>query len=299
MSDIKLNKALLRSLPLPEHGGNVDKDARGRALAIGGCTEMPGALLLSGVAALRAGAGKLQMATCASVAPMLALAVPEALVVQLTECDAGSGSGFGADNIEILCRRLPATDAILVGPGLAAGDAAHEFTRAILSADLGDAGLVLDAAPLAAIKSLRPLLHQRGGATVLTPHAGEMAAMLGINRDEVLADPAGIAARAAADLQAIIVLEGPNTVVAAPDGRLFRFAGGGVGLATLGSGDTLAGIALGLMARGAPPLSAAIWAVYVHGKAGKRLGKRIGRVGFLARELLAEVPRVIASVENA
>ena len=91
----------------------------------------------------------------------------------------------------------------------------------------------------------------------------------------------------------MIALKAGDTVIAAPDGTLLLYRGGGVGLATGGSGDVLAGIIGGLLARGAAPLVAAGWGVWLHGEAGRRLGERIGPLGFLARELLAEIPRLM------
>ena len=89
------------------------------------------------------------------------------------------------------------------------------------------------------------------------------------------------------------VIKGQYSYIVSPGGRAFRFEGGGVGLATSGSGDALAGIVGGLCARGADPLTAALWGVYLHGEAGRTLAERIGRIGFLARELLDEVPALM------
>jgi NAD(P)H-hydrate repair Nnr-like enzyme with NAD(P)H-hydrate dehydratase domain len=128
---------------------------------------------------------------------------------------------------------------------------------------------------------------------VILPHAGEMAGLLGWTREQVEADPEASARRAAETLGVVGVIKGPCSYVVAPDGRCFRFEGGGVGLATSGSGDTLAGIVGGLCARGADPLTAALWGVYVHGEAGRALSDRVGRVGFLAREILDEIPAIV------
>ncbi|WP_426167055.1 NAD(P)H-hydrate dehydratase [Sandarakinorhabdus sp. DWP1-3-1] len=294
MSDpVLIDRTLLRTLPLPAHDGEVDKDARGRALIVGGCREMPGALLLSGVAALRAGAGKLQLATAARIAQALAMAIPETFVIGLAEDDVGAvAASAGA----VLAERVAHCDALLIGPGLAAGDAAAALAVNLLKG--ADAvAVILDAAPLAGIARVEARLQTLTQPAILTPHAGEMASMMAIDRAEVLADPIAMATRAARRFNAIIVLKGSTTIVAAPDGRLFHYHGGGVGLATSGSGDTLAGLATGFAARGAEPLSAAVWAVFVHGEAGRRLGRRIGRVGFLAREILDEVPGVIGAIE--
>jgi NAD(P)H-hydrate repair Nnr-like enzyme with NAD(P)H-hydrate dehydratase domain len=122
------------------------------------------------------------------------------------------------------------------------------------------------------------------------PHAGEMARLLECEAMRSSADPLGAARRAAETFGVVAVIKGQFSHIVSPDGRAFRFEGGGVGLATSGSGDTLAGIVGGLCARGADPLTAALWGVSLHGEAGRRLSRDVGRVGFLARELLDLVP---------
>ena len=128
---------------------------------------------------------------------------------------------------------------------------------------------------------------------VITPHAGEMAQLLDKSRDEIEADPLA-AARIASDLLgAVVVMKGAESHIVGPDGDAWLFKGGGVGLATSGSGDVLAGLIAGLLARGADPARAALWGVFLHGEAGRRLGQRQGRLGFLAREIAAEVPMLL------
>jgi ADP-dependent NAD(P)H-hydrate dehydratase len=108
-------------------------------------------------------------------------------------------------------------------------------------------------------------------------------------------DPAGLAQEAARRFQATVLLKGPETWIACPREGLLRYPGGGPGLATGGSGDVLAGIIGGLMARGAAPRLAAAWGVWLHGEAGRRLAERVGPLGFLARELPEEIPRLLAT----
>lgn len=283
----------LASMPLPRHGDDADKDERGRILVIGGSRAVPGALLLSGVAALRAGAGKLQLATVASAAVQIGVAVPEALVMALAETDAGDIAPNALDGI---AHRLCRCDALLVGPGMLDEDAATAVTRTALAAD-GPA-FVLDAGALCNLRGEASALHRHHGRVVMTPHAGEMARMMGLGVEEIAADPAAIAARAAAELGVVIALKGGRTVIATPDGRTWQYSRGQVGLATSGSGDTLAGVIAGLLARGADPHAAAIWGVYLHGEAGNRLSQTRGPVGFLARELLAEIPALMAELAS-
>ena len=119
---------------------------------------------------------------------------------------------------------------------------------------------------------------------ILTPHAGEMAHLCGRSKQTVSADPQGTALEAARRWNAVVALKGATTVIATPDGRLWTHCGGEAGLATSGSGDTLAGIIGGLAARGATPEQACAWGVVLHAGAGARLASR-GPLGFLARYL--------------
>ena len=130
---------------------------------------------------------------------------------------------------------------------------------------------------------------------ILTPHHGEMAALTGLPLGEIGGEPATHALAAAERFGAIVALKAERTVIAKPTGEVLLFEGGCPGLATGGSGDVLAGIAGGLAARGADPLTAIAWAVWLHGSAGRVLAERIGATGFLARELLPKIPRLMGS----
>jgi hydroxyethylthiazole kinase-like uncharacterized protein yjeF len=288
---VALTPDLLRGMPLPRHSDGEDKDGRGRVLVVGGSVEVPGGALLAGIAALRAGAGKLQIATCRSVAPALAVAVPEARVIGLDETAEG---GIAAAAAEALAGRCGRCDALVVGPGMMDGDAAATLTEDLLARDIAE-GFVLDAAALYGLRGI----GGRAGRVVLTPHAGEMSRMLDIPREEVRADPLAAARRAAADLQAVVAMKGACTYVVTPQGQAWACDRGQVGLATSGSGDTLAGIIGGLLARGAAPVAATLWGVFLHAEAGAALARSRGRVGFLARELLAEIPPIMAGFDQA
>ncbi len=289
-----VTRALLRRIPLPRPDDRGDKDARGRVLAVGGSAQTPGAILLAGVAALRAGAGKLQLATVRSAAAALGVAVPESLVVALAETRGGEISGEVA--ARALVERAAQVDALLLGPGMTSERAAHAMVRALVRRVGEETTLVLDAAAVTALRDDDDVLLALHGRAVLTPHAGEMATLLGIDKDAVEASPAVCAVNAAQRFGAVVALKGPESWIAEPDGTLYRYAGGSVGLATSGSGDTLAGIVAGLAARGASAAHAALWAAYLHGEAGEVLARRIGPIGYLARELLGEVPGIMWKV---
>ena len=280
---------LLRAWPLPQPDEAGDKDSRGRVLIVGGSPEMPGAMILAATAALRSGAGKVQIAICRSIAPHVAVTVPEARVFALPETRAG---GIDPSAAAELAERANQAEATLIGPGMV--DEAG--TRALLEEflpQLDQIVLVLDAIALSCGMHMKMALAGCAADRILTPHAGEMATMLGLDKAAVMTDAPGVARQAAARLGAVIALKGGTTYIAAPDGALYQYPDGDVGLATSGSGDTLAGIVAGLAARGVSPLQATIWGVYLHGAAGNQLAKRMGRLGYLARELLDEVPRVM------
>lgn len=284
-----LNRDLLRRYALPHHPDDSDKEERGRLLVVAGSRELVGAALLAGIGALRAGAGKLQIATAASVAIPLAVAVPEARVVGFAETEDG---GFDPAGLGKLIGLIEGTQAVMVGCGLQHGPALDAMLDALLACGL-DVPLVLDAAVLGSLAPRASALRAwRGGAVVL-PHSREMARLLECEPEEVEADPLAAARRAASHFNVVALVKGQFSYIAHPDGRAFRFEGGGVGLATSGSGDTLAGIVGGLVARGADPLTAALWGVYLHGEAGRTLSKEVGRIGFLARELLDRVPALL------
>jgi hydroxyethylthiazole kinase-like uncharacterized protein yjeF len=168
------------------------------------------------------------------------------------------------------------------------GAAAAAFVPGVLRM-FADATVLLDALAMDSVPSL-PRLAQ---SVILTPHAGEMAHLTGMDKDEVLAQPQAAATRQSADWGAVLALKGASTCVAHPDGRCWRHESRTPGLATSGSGDVLAGIIAGLAARGAPPEQAAVWGVALHARAGQRLARRTGSVGYLARDLSSQVPALM------
>jgi hydroxyethylthiazole kinase-like uncharacterized protein yjeF len=295
---IAITSELLRTWPLPraEDGAEVGrgKESRGRVLVAGGSIEVPGAIVLAGVAALRAGAGKLRIATCRDVAPAVAVAVPEARVIGLPQSESGDIDPAGAAR---LASAMGGVAAALIGPGMLDIATVQELMRRLLP-QARDTALVLDAGALSCLAERKEALRHLDDAVVLTPHTGELALMLGREEDDVTRDPLGSARGAAAELRAVVTLKGARTYVAAPDGTAYCYADGPIGLATSGSGDTLAGVIAGLLARGAEPAQAAVWGVYLHSGAGRVMTARMGKVGFLAREVLAEIPALLAQFDE-
>jgi len=292
----------LRDWPLPQPSFDGDKEVRGHVLIVGGAREMPGAVMLAATAALRAGAGKLTIATAASVAPLVAMAIPEARVIGLAETANG---GFTIEAARKLGELAGKVGAMLVGPGMQDEGATAELVHALLPRFVGTA-LVLDAAAMSAVRmagephlldEAKDMAHFRFAEPVLlTPHAGELSHLTGEDKDALAADPVASATHAAKRWNAVVALKGATTVIAAPDGQRWQHEGGNIGLAISGSGDALAGIIAGLAARGATLPQAAAWGVALHASAGEQLSIKYGVLGYLAREISAEVPGLLRTL---
>lgn len=281
---IAVDDALLRQWPLPEPDGDADKEDRGRVLVIAGSREVPGAAILAAEAALRAGAGKLAVATPASAWTLVAQALPEARVIALPETAAGGPSEQSLGLLHDLARR---TAAVLVGPGMMDAAGTSAFVRGLLPL-FGRSRIVLDALAMDALAGMSAF----DVPVLLTPHAGEMAHLSGLARGDIEARPLAVAREYAARWNAVLALKGATTCIAAGD-VAWRHEAATAGLATSGSGDVLAGLIAGLAARGASLEQAAVWGVALHARAGERLARRIGPLGFLARELAPEVPALL------
>ena len=186
---------------------------------------------------------------------------------------------------------------MLVGPGITDGDECSALLDRLLPAVAPETTVVLDAFALAHLGKHPDCLARFEGNAVLTPNAKELALMTGEDQQAVSDDLAGAARRAAAKFGAVVSAGGSQSWIASPQGDLWCDSAGGVGLAASGSGDSMAGVVVGLAARGAEPAQAAVWAAHLHGRAGDRVAARTGRLGYLAREVIAEVPLVLTEIE--
>ena len=277
------------ALPTPDSGGG--KESRGTVGILGGSVSTPGAVLLAGLAALRSGAGKLTIATVEAPAPTLAVAIPESGVTGLPMTSDGT---LGASAVDAAVEAMAKADAVVIGPGLTGPADTKAFVRGLLERLDPETTIVLDAMGLSCGALDGGLPDERRGRVIGTPNEKEASYLLGAegDTDPVDDDTALVLAR---KLGAVIALQ---STVAAPDGRCWRDGSGDVGLGTSGSGDVLAGIVGGLAARGASPEQAAVWGVHLHAEAGDRLAAKVGRVGFLARELLDEVPYLLSQFDR-
>lgn len=277
-------RALVPPRPRQGHKGTF-----GHVLVVAGSAGKSGAAALSGLGALRGGAGLVTVATRPAVLDAVLAHAPELMGAPLE----GAGP-LGPDDWPGLARAVAGKDALVLGPGLGVGDG----TGALLARwlDEGAVPTVLDADGLNALAGDPSALGRRRGAPalVLTPHPGEMARLCGLSTAAVQERRLGVARDAAARFGAVVVLKGARTVVAAPDGELIVNPTGNAGMATAGTGDVLAGLLGALLGQGLAPAQAASLGVYVHGAAGDRLRLERGQLGLIASDLLAGLGRVWA-----
>lgn len=283
MSPAALDRHALDQHPIPPvvDGG---KETKGRILIVAGSRDVPGAALLAATAAMRAGAGKLRIATVERVATQLGIAMPEAMVIGLPQAADG---GFAKAAVDRICELAGDVDAVTAGPGVRANETSAAIASGLLETK---AALALDVAML---ETLSPPKQVHARTPLLLPDADELAALLDCGSSEVERDPVGCGIRAAKLYRSIVLVKGVVSHIVTPAGRSWTYVGGSPGLGVSGSGDVLAGIVGGLLARGTHPLNALLWAVWLHGEAGACLAKKVGPIGFLAREIADEIPALL------
>jgi hydroxyethylthiazole kinase-like uncharacterized protein yjeF len=270
-------------------------------LVVGGARATPGAALLAGATALRAGAGKVTLAVAESVSVQLGVALPECGSIGLAETAEGSVK----PELDRMSRSLDEADTILVGPGLDDPDLAGQLLAELLAreasglgrhsgdpADRARPAVVLDAYALGALVRIEDQLDPWRGRLILTPNRKEAAFLLGRDVDDLEEDLAEISHR----FDAVVSCQGLITQPPGLDPEepvLFKITTGYGGLGTSGSGDVLAGAIAGLRARGTTSAQAACWGTHLHASAADRLASRLGPLGFLARELADELPALM------
>jgi ADP-dependent NAD(P)H-hydrate dehydratase / NAD(P)H-hydrate epimerase len=269
------------------------KGTYGHLLILAGSETMPGAAVLAANAALVGGVGLVTLAVPQSARPLLRGLVPEVIVATLPS----EGGSFAAEAADHLAPLLHGKTAVAIGPGVGRGPGTTAFVRR--AADEIDLPVVVDADGLRA-------LERRPSATeaprVLTPHPGEMAAMLGLTHAEVEGDRSGAAVAAAKNHGAVVVLKGAASLVASPEGTLLVNPTGNPGMASAGTGDVLTGLLGSLLAQprqlAGDSLGAAAAAVYLHGLAGDLAADEVGEASLMASDITEAIPAALAAAAD-
>ncbi len=298
VADIGLPACLLEQLPdalgyidqaaarvlVPDRPAGGHKGTFGHLLVVAGSTGKSGAAALAAEAGLRTGAGLVTLASPASQQPVLAAKLTEVMTAGLHE----TAGVICLKAYEQLRELWGGKEALALGPGLGQLPETASLVRKLISEC--PLPLVVDADGLNALAGHVALLGQREAATILTPHPGEMARLLGATVRDVEDDRVGVARSFAQQYRVVLILKGARTIVALPDGQIRINSSGNPGMASGGMGDVLTGLVGGLLAQGLKASDAAVLGVFLHGLAGDRLAGRLGDAGLLASDLLREIP---------
>jgi hydroxyethylthiazole kinase-like uncharacterized protein yjeF len=269
---------LLRSVPRRSEGDN--KYTAGHVLVVGGSRGFTGAPCLSALAAMRADAGYVTVAAPESTLPVFEQRLLEAVKRPLPD-----EAGLVAEgSVDLVLELAAKASALALGPGLGRGRGPQELVRRLLSK--AELPAVVDAD---ALFELEPA--EWAGPRVLTPHEGELARLLGKTSKEIAAHRVASVRAAVERFRCVVVLKGPDTLVAAPDRGLIVCALGLPSLATAGTGDVLTGIVSAFLAKGMDPQLAAAAAAVAQQRASVEAPQRSGLV---ASDLIDALPRVLA-----
>lgn len=280
---------------MPRRSSTSNKFTSGHVVVAGGSRGLSGAVCLSAEAAARAGAGYVT----ACVPERLADVVEAHLAEVMTPVLPGPGSHHGSAAVPAvveLTQRHPG--ALVIGPGLGTGPDQSAFVHDLLAAC--PSPVVIDADGLTAFAGEPAAIARAAAQTLLTPHAGELARLLGTDTAAVMDRRLEHALRAAELTAAVVVLKGDDTLVVDPEGSVAVSRGDAPGLATAGTGDVLAGICGAMLAKGMPVRGAAELAVAVHAEAGRLAADAVGSAdGVVAGDVIAAIPRALRPGHDA
>ena len=282
-----ISEAVLEEVPPRPRAGTKFKS--GVVVVAGGARGLTGAPTMAALAAMRAGAGYVQVAVPKSTEPTFDLKLMEAMTHGLPDDD-GAHMEDGVEPALELCEKA---GALVLGPGIGRSEGALEWAREL--ARRAEVPVLIDADGLNAHAGRLESLRERRAPTLLTPHEGELGRLLEIDSEEVQASRLACARRAAERSGCIVVLKGDDTIVAAPEGLAAVSPGATPALATAGTGDVLSGLAGALLAKGMGPFEAAAAAVFAHARAGRAAAARIGANHVIAGDVIAAIPEAMSA----
>ncbi len=275
-----------RPLPLPPRRLESHKGDYGDVLFVAGARSYLGAPMLVVMSFLRAGGGYGRLATPASLAPLVGSRASEAVMVPLAETSDGT---LSLSNLDVLCQMGDRADMMVIGPGVSLHEETQELVRRL--ATLVKSPVILDGDGLSALASDPSCIRGRESAsTVLTPHVGEMARLLGCTIEQIEADRVTAVIEAVHRFGAVVVLKGSSTLIGGPTGLVSLNLTGNPGMATAGSGDVLAGTIAAVYGMGLELRPAAETGVFIHGLAGDLAAEEIGEDGLVASEIMTHLP---------
>ncbi len=275
-------------VPLPPRSAEAYKGAMGDVLFIAGGANYFGAPYFSAMAFLRAGGGYARLAAPASMIPFVAQSGREIVFIPQRETAAFSLSLKAKPELLTLAEKA---DMVVMGPGLSLQDETTKLIREL--AAVISKPLLIDGDGLTAIAERPEILLKRKAATILTPHAGEMARLSRRTVAEVNADKIGVLRDTARKMNSTVVFKGAHSLVGLADGRVYVNLSGNPGMATAGSGDVLTGCIAAMHGLGLSPELATRKGVFLHGYAGDLAATEKGQDGIIASDILAHLPQAL------
>jgi ADP-dependent NAD(P)H-hydrate dehydratase / NAD(P)H-hydrate epimerase len=278
---------------LPRRSLTAHKYSVGKVFVLAGSRRFTGAAYMCAQSAMRTGAGAVILGTPRSVQPVLARKLTEVMIAGLDETSEGSVS---LSAHEAIMERVVWADVVVVGPGLSRAGETQELLVRLISEIKRP--LVIDADALSAVASNPEVLGKRKQATIITPHTGELSAIIGHDTRAIELLRVEMSRMAASLLKSIVCLKGSPTVCTTPEGGVYLNSTGNPGMATIGSGDVLAGIIASLLGQGMSPVQAAYAGVFIHGAAGDLAASDLGQRSIMALDILARIPSALMALEK-
>lgn len=264
---------------MPKRPSHSNKGTFGKLLVIAGSYNMAGAAVLAAKAAYKSGAGLVKVLTPKENRTIIQCSVPEALLDTY-------------DNIE---SSLTWASAIVLGPGIGKGEAAHDIVKHVLKE--ADVPILIDADALNIISEDTDILKNHKMPVIVTPHLGEMSRLMGISIADIQKDVIGTARKFAAEYDVVCLLKDSRSITAYPDGISYINLSGNSGMATAGSGDVLSGITGALLAQWQDAKKAAVYGAYIHGLAGDEEFDKMGSHGMIASDIINGLDKIWIKVK--
>lgn len=276
-----------------EYPADAHKGTFGRVFIIAGSVGMTGAASLSGMAAVKSGAGLVTIGTSESLNDILEVKLTEAMTKPLAETP-GRCIGLAALNDALEFGNK--CNAVVLGPGLSREDETQQFVRQFIQKC--EVPIVIDADGINALAQCPQVLNEVQSPVIITPHPGEMARLLSTTLSKIQQDRVTAVKTAARKFNCMAVLKGARTLIANSEGKLWINPTGNVGMATGGSGDVLSGMIGAFLARDMKPYEAAAAAVYLHGLAGDLAAEKQGEICLAAQELIDYLPKAVKDMKE-
>jgi NAD(P)H-hydrate epimerase len=287
LQEYLLDESFFRGI-IPRRDPESHKGTYGHLLIIAGSPGKTGAAAMAAEAAMRAGAGLVTLGIPETLNSVLETKLTEVMTAPLPD----KGDGFlDVDSWRAIHDMLDGKTAIAIGPGLSDRDETAGLVYRVL--EEAKVPLIVDADALNAISKNTGILRKLKAQTILTPHPGEMARLIGVSTQKIQEDRVETARQFSKKFGVIVVLKGARTIIAEPGGKIFINPTGNPGMASGGMGDVLTGLISGLAAQGLSPLLASQVSVFSHGLIGDLIaGERAG-IGIMATDIIERIPETL------